>query len=251
MDKELRIVDYTSRSKDGMVLPFRFTIQDGWYPLLAIPPTYKGVDNPYFPSMNGSRMSSRVRISMSSSGLNYKYKKGRRYGSSPVILYSGFLSAMGVAGDFDFMPSTLTGSKIHYRMKGEIDLFCLAVVPVNHLPEIGQVTHSVHSRYMKTLNSIYVKTDLTKVKLLVSTEKLRKSLFMKDRYTATIRTNILNQIKRLDTDSAITVEDVPDDYLNGFAISPNAVRTNSIVEIIQLDNEIKDSVFSNLNKVAI
>ena len=251
-EKELKIVDYVTKNGTQRVLPLRFTIHDGLYPLLAAPVIYKGQENPYFTTAADMRPVSRVRINLNGPGLNYKYKKGRSfYSNNSVVLYSGFLSAMGVPSDFDYMPSSLSGDEIRYRMKGDVDLFCLAVVPSGHLPEVGRVKHPVHSRYLREISSVYTKVDLTKVKLLVSIEKLRKTLFMKDRYTATIRSTILKQIRDLETRTEITVEDVPDEYLNRFKVSPNAVRTNSIVEIIQLGNEIKDSVFSNLNKEAV
>ena len=189
IQKQLTINDYVSE-ENGMVLPLRFTLQDGWYPLLAVPSTYRGASNPYFPHIHNTYKTSRVRLNMKSSGMVQKYKKGRSRYSQPVILYSGFLSAMGSTRDFEYMPSKLTGDDIHYRMKAEMDIFCLAVVRASNLPQVGNTNHQVRSRYVKRVSSINTTIDLTKVKIFVSTEKLRKSLFMKECYTATIRSTI-------------------------------------------------------------
>ncbi len=131
-------------------------------------------------------------------------------------------------------------------MKGEIDIFCLAVVKITKLPQliVGKEKMNKWGNIRKVMR---VDLNLDDVTILVNEEKLRKSLFTKNEYTTTFRKTILNEIAREDESTTITVKDVPNEYLKQFIVSPNAVRTKSFVETINIDKEIKDSVFSNLN----
>ena len=251
MQDRLVISDYVySKSKEKPVIyPLRFKTHDGWYPLIAIPISYKGESNPYFQDSYTRRVTCRVtdRMNLGGSGYPIKYRKGRHYGGPVSNIYSGFFSAMATRGDFDYMPSALFGIDKKYRMKAELDIFCLGVVKISRLPQVEWLPKQRVGRYVNRRNIIQITYEMKDVKILVSEEKLRKSLFMKHNYTATVRTNILNQIKRNQTTFPLTVEDVSDDYLEGFVIRPNTVRTNSLSKVMAMSNEIKDGVFSNLN----
>jgi hypothetical protein len=185
-------------------------------------------------------------MNLTSPGSTFTYKKSRSWAGPFINFHSGFLSAIASSQDFDYMPSTLFGNDRKYRMKGEIDVFCLAVVKLTKLPSIS-VKRETYRRYIHARKVMRSDIKLKDVKILVNEEKLRKTLYSKTYYTATIRRNILDQIKYLDNNTAITVEDVSDEYLKSFVVSPNTVRTNSLVETLNLNTEIKDSVFSNLN----
>ena len=248
----MKIVDYYQHSHDGVVFPLRFIPHDGYYPLMSIPVQYKGYDNPYFKGMHNRRIDCRIsnKVNLKSAGRSLIYRKGRTWGGPYINLFSGFYSVIASSQDFDYMPSSLFGDDVKYRMKGEIDIFCLGMVKLTELPTITVVKES-YLRYVHKRKVMRTTLDLTKVKILVNKEKLRKSLFTKENYTTTVRKIILDQIKLADTQSAITVEDVSDEYLRSFIVSPNTVRTNSMTKVIQMNNEIKDSVFSNLNTVLV
>ena len=255
MITKMIITDYISenpKSSPKTVYPIRFIPHDGYYPLVLIPSLYRDNNNLYFSNMQRKHIGSRIhnRISLESGGFTFRYRMGRAINAPVGNLYSGFLSMMGVKEDFDYMASSLLyGEDKMYRMKGDLDVFCLGVIELAHLPQVKfnvpKQSRYVNRRYME------VEMDLTKVKILVSEEKLRKSLFAKHYYTTTVRKELLHKIEKLNNDTAITVKDVPDDYIEKFIISPNTVRTKSMAKVIQIDNEIKDSVFSNLNTVAI
>jgi len=252
---EMQLGDYHYKD-DGprMVLPLRFIPQGGYYPLLSIPNVYRGTDNPYFTGMHDRRTTSRLwdKLSLDSAGYPIKYRKNGSAYDTAMNLYTGFLSAMGTIRDFDYMPSTLTGDGAEYRMKGDVDIFCLGVIELAHLPElIYGGTKSKYRRYRSSSSHVTIKFDVSKVKILLNIDKLRRAQFCKDNYSVTVRSTLLGKIKRLRADLKITVEEISDEEIERFAISPNAVRTNSIVEILELKDRLRDSVFSNLNTATV
>jgi hypothetical protein len=153
---------------------------------------------------------------------------------------------MGTSKDFEYMPSTLTGDVLEYRMKGNVDIFCLGVIDVKHLPEVKHDSQA-RGRYIRRSNVIEINFDPTKAKILLNIDKLRKAQFCKEVYSVTVRSRLLEEIKKVRRSGEIVVEEVSNEEIERFAVSPNAVRTNSIVEILQLKDRLRDSVFSNLN----
>jgi len=244
---KLQIIDWYQKPSDKIVYPLRFIPHDGYYPLIAIPPTYKGYNNPYFYGSQNRRVRSRLSwLNLTSSGIPFIYKKNRSWGGAFINFYSGFLSVIASSDDFEYMPSSLFDRGRKYRMKGEIDVFCLAVVKTSQLPTI-EVGKESFRRYVNSRKVMRTELNLSHVTILVNEEKLRKSLFTKVHYTATVRKNILDQIKKIDNQTTVVIKDVSDEYLKSFVVSPKTVRTNSFVEVMKIDSEIKDSVFSNLN----
>jgi len=254
MENILTITDYVySNPEKNIIYPLKFISHDRQFPLIAIPISYRGDQNPYFRNMHNKGTSCRVinKLELEHSGTSIKYRKTNSYGGPVSNIYTGFFSAIATRNDFDYMPSGLLGNDIHYRMKAELDIFCLGIVKLSRLPQVKWIVQKQYRRYVKRNPLVEITYDMRDVKILVSEEKLRKSNFMKDNYTATIRTNLLNKIKQFQISYPLTVEDVSDDYLEEFVIRPNTVRTNSLGEVITMSNEIKDSVFSNLNTVMV
>ena len=244
---KMQIIDYYQKPSDKVVYPLKFIPHDGYYPLIAIPPTYKGYNNPYFHGSQNRKVHSRLsRLMLTSSGIPFIYKKNRSWGGAFINFYSGFYSVIASPDDFEYMPSSLFDSDRKYRMKGEIDVFCLAVVKTSQLPMV-KVSRERYYRYANHRKIMRVDLDLNHVTILVNQEKLRKTLFTNTHYTATVRRNILEQIRIADKNTTIVVKDVSDEYLRSFVVSPQAVRTNSLMETIKIGDEIKDGVFSNLN----
>lgn len=244
---EAIITDYYRKPSNGVIYPLKFIPHDGYYPLLAIPPIYKGYNNPYFHNSHNRRVNCRLtQLRLNSSGISFIYRKGRSWGGPFINLHSGFYSVIASPEDFEYMPSSLLSDDKKYRMKGEIDIFCLAVVKTSQLPKVT-VKKERYYRYANSRKIMRADLNLNHVTILVNEEKLRRFYFTKINYTATVRKNILNQIKQIDSQSTIVVKDVSDEYLKSFMMSPKTVRTNSLMETIEIGNEIKDSVFSNLN----
>ena len=232
------------------IYPMKLVPHDGWIPMLIARNQYKSSKNPYFYKSWDRPVRSRVTGSINplGTGMLLKYRKCRNYSTAPTTLFSGFLSVIGARQDFEYMSSSMFTDDPVYRLVGDVDIFCLGLVKVSGLPDIQFSKGS--SKWIRR-RVADVTFDPANVKILVSTEKLRKTLFTKTHYTATVRKTILNELERAKRYYKITLEDVPEDYIEKFVIRPNSVRTNSIVEVMQLNNEIKDSVFSNLNELLV
>jgi hypothetical protein len=233
--------------------PLEFVPHDGWYPLPRMSTFYKGTKNPYFGNM-GSYARSRVsnHIHLKGPGYAYKYRIRRR---GVVTLYSGLLSSIGLSKNLDLLPSSLVGMNKIFRMYGEPDIFCIGVVKPSKLPELkldgGGVVRKNRPFYSRSGPSMEIIINPDDVTIFVSIDKLRKTLFMKECYTMTVRNEVLWQIKKLEDDlsNKIKIVDVPDEYLTQFINFPEQIRTNSMIEAMRIEEEIKENVFSNLNDV--
>ena len=240
--------DWYTVPSDMVTFPFRIKPYDGYYPLLSIPALYKGPNNPYFQNVHNLRIDCRLtKLNIRYVGSPFIYRKGRSWSGPKLQLFAGLYSALGSSNEFDYMPSSLLDKTIKFRMRGDIDIFCLAVTKVSELPEFGVSKKQRYYGYRKG-KLMNIEVDLSKVTILVNEEKLRKTLFTKTRYTASVRRRILDQLDYEKAHSSITIKDVSDEYLTKFTESPNAIRTNSFVESHTLEQDIKSSVFSNLNR---
>jgi hypothetical protein len=235
---------YSGKPSGNVKFPLKFVPHDSYYPLIGIPVLYLGEHNPYFHNIHIKRVDCRVnKLRIDSSGNSFIYRKGRSWSGPKLQIYSGYYSVIGSANNFEYMPSDLFGKKRTYRMKGEVDIFCLGVVKLSKLPNFKVNSRKSYYRYSSG-QVMDLTLNLKDVTILVNEEKLRKTLFTKAVYTPTVRRTILDQIKR---EKSLQVKDVSDEYLRSFMQSPNTVRTNSFVEAMTIDQKIKDSVFSNLN----
>ena len=243
-ENEIQILDNYRKHSGLITLPLKFVPFDGYYPLLAIPAYYRGTYNPYFTNIQNSRIDFRLsKLNIACAGKSFRYSKGT---GQHMNISSGLYSTLASQVDFEFMPSALINTK-YYRMKGDVDIFCLGIVKLAHLPEFN--IHGGVSRYRRKSATIDLK--MNEVIILVNEEKLRKTLYAKTYYTPTVRKKILDQITIADHTTSVTVKDVSNEYLESFLISPHTVRTNSLVETLKIDTEIKDSVFSNLKDVLV
>lgn len=233
--------------------PLEIKPHDGLFPLLRFPYLYKGSFNPYFsyvPSYSKARIADHIRLE--SVGHVHKYRARRR---GVMTFYSGYFSVIGLSTSLDYLPSSLRGGS--FKMYGTPDIFCLAVVKFSKLPKFS--TKYDDGRYYsrritrKSINTTKVDVNTSDVTILISKEKLRKAKFAKEKYTITARNEILYQISRLERlyKGTIRFEDVPDEYLRNFYSLPEGIRTNSIVETMQIESAIKEEVFSNLNSVLV
>jgi hypothetical protein len=235
-----------------------FNIHDGYYPLPRIKTQYDSSKNPYFRTAcqsqyGGSRITDNVYYQISGPGQSMKYKKTRRYSDAKFVnFYFGFFTALGIT-QLDYLPTTMLGSTEH-MMFGEPDVFCIGVVKVG-APIDVKLTYQNHarrsSRYVYHSTSYEIKINYKDIIILVSEEKLRRAAFAKTYYTATVRKAILGNLLKLQRKHGMAFEDVPDAYLKNFVKSSKSIRTNSLVETLTIGRDIKENVFSNLNKLAV
>lgn len=231
--------------------PLEIISYDGLYPLLRFPYLIKGSFNPYFsyiPNHSIARISGHIQIS--SNGHVHKYGTKRR---ESMTFYSGYFSVIGLSTGIKYLPSSLKDGKL--KIYGIPDIFCIGVVKTSKLPKFS--TRHTDSRYFNSrknaIQSSKVEVNTSDVTILISKEKLRKAKFAKENYTITARNEILYQLNRLDRlyGDTIKFKDVSDEYLRNFYTFPESIRTNSIVETMQIEQSIKEEVFSNLNSILI
>jgi hypothetical protein len=80
---------------------------------------------------------------------------------------------------------------------------------------------------------------------------LKKTAFTNSNYTATVRKAIYRSLNDMVYRYNLKVEEVSEEYIEKFIQQSDTVSTNSIVEIMQMDNRIKENVFTNLNKAVV
>lgn len=247
---KFKIFRDNSTSDTTASYPLEIKPHDGLYPLLRFPYLCKGPFNPYFgylPSYSRARIAGHIRLA--TVGHTHKYRIRRR---GVVTFYSGYYSVMGIPTSLDYLPSSLAGDK--FKMYGEPDIFCLAVINTSKIPDIEFTTkfNDGRYRYSKTMHTTQVELNTEDITILVSKEKLRKAKYSKENYSITARNEILFSLRRLALDfKGIKCLDVSDEYLRNFYSMPEGIRTNSLVETMRIESEIKDSVFSNLNSIAV
>lgn len=233
-----------------------FNIHDRYYPLPRIKTQYDAGNNPYFGNAcrthyGGSRITDKVYYGLSGPGTSMKYKKTARYSNAKYVnFYFGFFTAMGIA-KLDYLPSTMFGQTEH-MMFGEPDIFCIGTVRAGAPIDIKATYHRTRIRHRNYPTTSYeIKIRYKDIIILISEDKLRRASFAKTYYTSTVRKAILGELLRLQLKHRMTFEDVPDSYLKNFVKSSKSIRTNSLVETLSIGRDIKENVFSNLNKLVV
>jgi len=258
--KDMYIIhDSVYEINNDMTSEIGFNIHDGYYPLPRIKTQYDPSSNPYFRTAckthyGGSRITDKVYYRMSGPGDSMKYKTTTRYADRRYVnLYFGFLSAIGIT-QLDYLPTSMLGPTEH-MMFGEPDVFCVAVIKAGAPIDIKMTYQNKRSRatrrYAYHQSTYEIKVRYKDIVILVSEDKLRRAAFAKTYYTTTVRKAILGELLRQQRKHGMTFEDVPDSYLKNFVKSSKAIRTNSLVETLTIGRDIKENVFSNLNKLVV
>lgn len=259
LDRDCIIRDSVYNSVQTIASEIEFNIHDGYYPLPRIQAQYNPSKNLYFneacmSQYGGSRITDKVFYKLSGAGGSMKYKKTVRYSDARYVnFYFGFFSGVGIT-QLDYLPSTMLGATEH-MMFGEPDVFCVGVVKTGVPIDIKTTYHNRRaSRVMRRsypITTYEIKINYKDIIILVSEEKLRRAAFAKTYYTATARRAILGDLLRLQRKHGMTFEDVPDSYLKNFIKSSKSIRTNSLVETLSIGRDVKENVFSNLNKLVV
>ena len=242
-------VFYQSTTASETSFDLKFVPYDGYYPLLRLPFTYRAKNNMYFEGVHKGWIRSTIsnRLHPMGAGSYIRYK-GR--GTTPMAIYSGFFSSMGLNSSVNVLPSHILDlNEMQRVISGTVDIFFLGVSKINNLPNIrNRKNHGFGSRRHQ---SVEIEIDPKSIKILVSTEKLKKTAFTNSNYTATVRKAIYASLNKTVQRYDLKVEEVSEEYIEKFIQQTDTVSTNSIVEIMQRDNRIKENVFTNLNKAVV
>jgi hypothetical protein len=227
-----------------------FVPYDGYYPLLRLPTNYRAKDNMYFEGVHKGWIKSTISgLLYPVGGGNYIRYKGRGH-RIPMAIYTGYLSAMGLNSSVSILPSHILDLEEMQRViSGKVDIFFLAVSKMNDLPNIISYNNSGYGS--RKHQSVEIEINSKSVKILISTEKLKKTAFTNSNYTATVRKAIYRSLNDMVYRYNLKVEEVSEEYIEKFIQQSDTVSTNSIVEIMQMDNRIKENVFTNLNKAVV
>ena len=83
------------------------------------------------------------------------------------------------------------------------------------------------------------------VKLLIS-EKLTNPKWMNVNYSATIRKHLIDEVASVVAEYQIPQRIVSVDEMKNYTRVHSTIKTNSLMEIMKIDSDIKDEVFQNV-----
>ena len=255
MRPHIEIPDYLYKNSNDSKFPLRFVVHDGYMALPNVIYPFHPGSNPLFGGIVNCSVSARLhnKLSIGGGSRNFRYRKTRSWHGPRASVFSGYFSVIASPEDFNYMPSDIFKNhhEIDYRMVGMVDVFCLGIVKITDLPNVTSINPKTYYVRKKPRTSITTKINKESMKIIVSKEKLRRTTFTTDNYTKTFRTAIIHELERAKRMWGITIEDVPDDYIQEFLRQPHAYATSSITETMQIDSQIKEEVFSKLNKLAV
>jgi len=162
------------------------------------------------------------------------------YGGTNSRIVMSFLSVFGVRGEngqvlmsrgaFRHQPM---GQKVLYGLS--VDVLVLAVVKTNRYVHIKRTPKGM------SINPSHVE-------ILVSAEKFKSPDYMTDHYNRTLRGYIVKSYNVLKREYGITIRKVDDAELAFYYTNLCAAPSNSITDIMELDEVVKNRVFSTVNK---
>jgi hypothetical protein len=128
-----------------------------------------------------------------------------------------------------------TSIPIKRKYSANYDILVLGVVDRNYLKK----------QNLSSAN--FFVFDRKKITLLVSDKVWKNGSYCKQTYSTTIRKYIIDFIKSSEN-QGMTIKVVPHDYLNHFIDSEGVkLKTNSLLKVKEIEHEVKDAFFSNLN----
>lgn len=214
----------------------------GYVPLLKLIDIYSG-SNDYFKIQHGSRhFNSVVRlINFESANQVFSFYQNMRSGIGQFNTMSiSMLSILGMQGRVEELISqgkkrvSFKTRKQKIIVTNPVDVFIFAMVKPS---DIGKIK----------VNRNHFEFDSSMITLFVSEEKYANKKFLDNNYNKTVakylRQNINTFIKHHD----IKVEIVSDNILKQYYTNPFSIENNSVFELMEIDKQIKEKVFSNIN----
>lgn len=174
----------------------------------------------------------------------YKSIRDRRtheYGHITFNLFTGCLSVIGL--------EKIQLLNTNIRIKETVDRFIhkYDIRPDKYDILVLAVVDSNYLRKRESSSNSILNFNKKKITLLVSKEKIWKNgKYCKEKYTGSLRTYILNFLKQSEAEG-MTIRVVPDSYLEQFIITGIPLQTNSLMKIKEIEKEVKNAVFTNIN----
>lgn len=171
-------------------------------------------------------------------------KNPREYNNrmTSTVIISGFtlLGFDGSSHPLYSLPlcgnSELREDNVNYMYNKPIDIFTLSLVPINSVNSI-------------VIDNNVIRLDSDNIKVLISRKKFKSPAYMTDNYNGTVRNhlrkNLFLEMDRYNIEREIVDDDVIKQYYD-YAFH---INTRSIVDMMELDKEVKSSAFINIKKV--
>lgn len=173
-----------------------------------------------------------------SNGRSSKIISLRRTVSNVYWIYTGFYSVICIKNqsykNLNYVVNSRYAS-IKNKYTADCDVLILGTVDRNYLKR-------------KDLKSVeYFVFDRKKITLLVSEKVWKNDSYCKQNYSTVLRKYIINFVKSCEF-QGMTIKVVPHEYLNRFIDSYGIrLKTNSLLKVKEIEHEVKDVFFSNLN----
>ena len=218
----------------------------GNVPLLKLFNTYSGSNDYFHANMQrGTTDSVRGMVDFQSGRRVISVRRNMRsydHRNNPKCTIStSMLSILGIQGEVNTLFSKglvreRFGSSIirTVLITNPVDVFVLAMIKPSDVNKIET-------------NRYYVEFDSSIITLYVSEEKWKKRMFLEENYNKTLVKYLRSSVKRFTDDFGVKTEVVPDEMLATYYRNPHSIENNSISEIMEIDKQIKDKVFSKIS----
>lgn len=182
-----------------------------------------------YPALNGSKTGKSL------------YRR-RHDGDQYFNLFTGFYSAIGYSSiEYGHLKVNISSQEKLFVRANTYDVFMLAVIKEPYRYEIDC---DVYNRHLSI--------DKRDMVLLLNKEKFFKNdKFMKQNYTTTVRKYLKSFVEKVKNEGIIEIRVVSDDYISKFIRQGANLNTNSITEILKVQEEVLNRVFSTLKPKSI
>jgi hypothetical protein len=244
---------YGSRARFKSVnseMPISFVAFDGYFPVIKLTDVVRRGLN-HFENTRSDHLrihrSMKNRINLASGILaeSFKTPKTRRVYdrnmvSAPTIM-TGYLTALMIQerGEYTEDQFKIQGPR-RFRLVNEIDVMVLGVYDMSKISELDSTIEGSYTKW----RMMSVKPEHTK--LLIS-EKLRDVKWMKRHYSTVIRKHLIDETARVAESYQIPQEVVSINEMKNYIRMRSTIQTNSLMEIMKIDQDIKDEVFQKIN----
>jgi hypothetical protein len=228
-------------------MPIDFKSHGGYVPVIQMRKTFRKYQTNFFHSTRADyiRVSTRTkdRLYLAGNMASKTFKtpaRNGRHGDAPSIM-TGYMTALMIKEAAQYTMSSLninTRPHREFRLENEIDVMILGLYKMSKIKDITSEIYT--GPYYRSEKRVL---DSAHMKFLVS-PKLYDSKWMKANYSIAIKKNLLDVLIETSRDYSIPIEKVSDEEIYRYIKVFSTIQTNSLMEIMQIDNEIKDAVFN-------
>lgn len=250
LDKGL-LGDSAARRRGQSSITFKSNSVVGHIPLLKLFNAITG-SNDYFKSNVNRNVLTSVasRIYLETAYARFSFRKNMRsymsHDNPQNTMVISMLSVLGIQGKFEESISqgimntrgiSFTPAKQNTLVSNPVDVFILAMVKVSDIGKINLNGEGNHIEF-----------DSNLITLFVSEEKYHKTEFLEEHYNKTVAMHLRTEVSKFSKKHGMKIEVVPDSILKQYYTNPYSIKTNSIFEIMEIDKQVKEKVFSNISE---